>query len=147
MRRVSRARGIIRQPLAVGGTVLLVLLSGGSGAVGQDRIQLKQGQSVQGSITKITPLEVTIAVRGKDQNLPLKDIRKISFDRNRLPWIASAIWCSMASISRRPSSCWRSPGKACPRSADQTGLRILPVVQRGMRVWPVREISPTPFED
>lgn len=47
----------------------------------EDRVFVKQGQSVQGTISKITPMEVVIQVRGKDQTFPQKDVRKITFDK------------------------------------------------------------------
>ncbi|MBX3423026.1 MAG: hypothetical protein KF752_15835 [Pirellulaceae bacterium] len=50
-------------------------------AYADDRVQLKQGQALQGSLVKITPNEVTITVRGKEQTHALKDVRKISFDK------------------------------------------------------------------
>lgn len=46
-----------------------------------DRVFIKQGQAVQGTISKVTPLEVVIQVRSKDQTFPLKDVRKIAFDK------------------------------------------------------------------
>ena len=50
-------------------------------AIAQDRVFLKQGTPVQGSISKLTPAEVVIAVRGKDQTHSLKDVKKVTFDK------------------------------------------------------------------
>ncbi len=50
-------------------------------AFAQDRVQIKQGATHQGNITKLTPNEVVIHTRGKDQTFPMKDVRKIVFEK------------------------------------------------------------------
>lgn len=47
----------------------------------QDRVFLKQGSPVTGAISKLTPAEVIIAVRGKDQTVSMKDVKKVAFDK------------------------------------------------------------------
>jgi tetratricopeptide (TPR) repeat protein len=67
-----------RQHLLAASIVVLGLINSGWA---QDRIFLKQGNPLQGSIGTITPTQVTIEVRGKEQNVPVADIRKITFDK------------------------------------------------------------------
>jgi predicted negative regulator of RcsB-dependent stress response len=59
----------------------LVISGFPNSAIAQDRVYIKQGTPLQGSISKLTPAEVTISVRGKDQTLPIRDVRKIVFDK------------------------------------------------------------------
>ncbi len=46
----------------------------------QDRVYPKQGVPASGKISKITPTEIIITVRGKDQNYAMTDVRKVTFD-------------------------------------------------------------------
>jgi tetratricopeptide (TPR) repeat protein len=46
----------------------------------QDRVYPKQGVPASGKIATITPTEVIITVRGKDQTYAMTDVRKVSFD-------------------------------------------------------------------
>ena len=48
---------------------------------GQDRVYVKQGSTAQGTIKELTPVQVVIEVRGKDQTYALRDVRKITFDK------------------------------------------------------------------
>ena len=50
-------------------------------ALAQDRVFVKQGTPAQGTISEITPIKVTIDVRGKPQTYPIKEVRKITFDK------------------------------------------------------------------
>lgn len=59
----------------------IVLFSLSMPAGAQDRVFPKEGTPLQGSISKLTPTEVTISVRGKEQTVPMKEVRKISFDK------------------------------------------------------------------
>ncbi len=45
-----------------------------------DRVYPKQGAAATGKITALTPAEVTINVRGKDQKYAISDVLKITFD-------------------------------------------------------------------
>ena len=64
---------------AVSCAAMLVVISGVSYA--QDRVYVRQGTTAQGSITELTPAKVTIDVRGKEQTYQLKEVRKITFDK------------------------------------------------------------------
>jgi predicted negative regulator of RcsB-dependent stress response len=59
----------------------MMILGLTSVSTAQDRVYLKQSTPLQGSISNLTPLEVTISVRGKDQTVPMRDVRKIAFDK------------------------------------------------------------------
>lgn len=62
-------------------TVFFLVGSLAANALGQDRVFLKEGAPVQGTISKLTSAEVVISVRGKDQTHAMKDVKKISFDK------------------------------------------------------------------
>jgi tetratricopeptide (TPR) repeat protein len=49
-------------------------------AVADDRIYPKTGAAATGKITKVTPAEVSIEVRGKEQKFATNDISKITFN-------------------------------------------------------------------
>jgi tetratricopeptide (TPR) repeat protein len=49
-------------------------------SLAQDKVFPKQGVPATGKITKITPNEVVIEVRSKEQTYALLDVRKITFD-------------------------------------------------------------------
>jgi tetratricopeptide (TPR) repeat protein len=53
----------------------------GTLAFAQDRVFVKQGTPAQGTITELTELKVVIEVRGKPQTYQLKEVRKITFDK------------------------------------------------------------------
>lgn len=61
--------------------LLLGMLTASVVAWGQDRVFPKQGAPISGSISKINANEVVIAARGKEQTLAIKDVRKITFDK------------------------------------------------------------------
>lgn len=46
-----------------------------------DKVYVKQGPTAQGKINELTPVKVTIEVKGKEQVYSLKDVRKIAFDK------------------------------------------------------------------
>lgn len=64
---------------AISCAAMFVVLSSASYA--QDRVYVRQGTTAQGSITELTPAKVTIDVRGKEQTYQLKEVRKITFDK------------------------------------------------------------------
>lgn len=59
----------------------LALACSTSVAYCDDRVFVKQGTTAQGNITELTPVKVTIDVRGKEQTYQLKEVRKITFDK------------------------------------------------------------------
>lgn len=63
-------------------TVVCVVLGWtlGSAAIAQDRVTPNQGVAASGKIVKLTPNQVTIEVRGRNQNYDIGDLRKITFD-------------------------------------------------------------------
>ncbi len=60
--------------------IVLSTLCMASANMAQDRVFPNQGVPASGKISKLSPAEVVINVRGKDQNFAIQDVRKISFE-------------------------------------------------------------------
>jgi tetratricopeptide (TPR) repeat protein len=65
--------------IKIPGCLAAIVLS--ATVLAQDRVFVKQGTPAQGTISELTPVKVTIDVRGKPQTYPLKEVRKITFDK------------------------------------------------------------------
>jgi tetratricopeptide (TPR) repeat protein len=81
-RLIQRAESMqTSRPLMNTFLLCLLLVIASAVARAEDRVFVKQGTTAQGNISELTPTKVTIEVRNKPQTYPLKEVRKITFDK------------------------------------------------------------------
>lgn len=76
---VARCFGIACRPALAAAVCVLVLL-GSTFVIAQDRVYPIDDATATGKITRVSPTEVRIEVRGKEQVFPVAEIRKVVFD-------------------------------------------------------------------